>query len=141
MDTTGTEGVLLRPSLRQCLCKFLVSPACSQISTGAQGKQIHHHENLLADKTPLRGFCCCCRHRRHSLRLTQLLETRSPSILALLLQGAFLEFSVDVWLVHQDPRQFFLAAVPCFRHNFDLVARGMNRASIIYAILVALGVL
>ena len=104
----------------------------SQISTGAQSKQIRHRVNLLEDRAPLRGFCCC-----YCFRLTQLLKTGQPHVLTpfylLPLQDDFLYFSLFVCLVHLDPRRFFLAAAACFRHNFDLVTRGMNRASIIYA--------
>ena len=115
-------------------CKFLVHLVRSRVGTGTQSEQVRHCENLLVDSAPLRGICRC-------LHLTQLLETWQPHILTasylLPLQGAFLDFSLVVRLVHLDPRRFFLAAAPCFHHNFDLVTRRMNRAYIIYTILVA----
>lgn len=81
------------------------------------------------------GVCVClCRN----LRLTQPLGIRSPCLLApsyfLPLQGAVLDFSLVVWFVHLDPRQLLPAAAPCFRHNPNPVARGMNRAPTIHAI-------
>nr|KAF6466016.1 hypothetical protein HJG63_011349 [Rousettus aegyptiacus] len=114
-------------------CKPLVPTAHSRTGTGDQSEQVHPRENPLTDSAPLSGICCC-----HSLCLIQPLEPEQLHILTqsylLPLQGAFLDFPVVIWLVHLDPRQFFFAAAPCFHHNFDLVARGMNRASIIYII-------
>ena len=110
-----------------CSCKSLVPPACSRMGSDAKSKQVHHHKNLLMVVTPLQGCCRC-----HCLHLTQPLGTGQPHILAssyfLPLQSDFLDFlnfSLVVWLVPLDPRQFFLAAAPCFHHNFDLVAIGI----------------
>ena len=78
-------------------------PPHSWISTGTQGKQVCYCENPLMVVTPLRGFCCY-----HSLRITQLLETGQPHVIILsyllLLQDAFLDFFLIVWLVHIDPK-------------------------------------
>ena len=120
------------PRLRQCLPVCPWCPLHSQMGTGAQSKQVRHCENLLTDVAPLRGVCRC-----RGLCPTQPQDRAAPRprpVLPSVLAGRFLGLLPSVWLVHRDPRRLFLAPAPCFHHNFDLVARGMNRASVIYAI-------
>nr|KAF6427865.1 hypothetical protein HJG63_008349 [Rousettus aegyptiacus] len=113
-----------------------ISPYCplrSLTSTVAESQQVHHLECLLADMAPLKSGCRC---HCHSLCCTQP-RILTPTYL-LQLQGDFLDFSLDVWLVHLAPRRFSLLFTPRFHHNFDLVTRGMNRASTICVIFFSL---
>ena len=78
----------------------LVPPVRSPTGTDVQSEWVHRRKNPVVVTAPLRGVCCCqCR----SLSFTQPLGTGQPHVLTtsffLLLHGAFLDFSVVVWLV------------------------------------------